>query len=180
MEEMPMKNKILVIIIIAVFILTITMQQISIINLKKKQGGVYKYNFDTLSRNVKWTREYLKDTAPPTKDEIDRYYWEFDEYLSFSTLPPSSSAINIYIGLIHVYLSRISQAIKNNEPKNSIESLRKQALDLTIQLERNLDLIDKSCNNDDLKYYNLDKPNNKMMKDINKKLLDYLNKNNIH
>jgi hypothetical protein len=180
MEEIPMKNKRLIFIIIAVFILTITMQQISIISLKKKQGGVYKYNFDTLSRNVKWTREYLEGTAPLTKDQTDSYFWKFNEYLSFAALLPSSSAISMYIDIIHVNLSRISQAITNNESKNSIESLRKQTLDLTMQLEKALDLIDKSCNNNNLKYYDLDKPNNKMMKDINKNLLDYLNKNNIH
>jgi hypothetical protein len=60
------------------------MQQISIINLKKKQGGVYKYNFDTLSHNVKWTREYLEGTAPLTKDQTDSYFWKFNEYLSFA------------------------------------------------------------------------------------------------
>jgi hypothetical protein len=49
-----------------------------------------------------------------------------------------------------------------------------------MQLEKNLDLIDKSCNNDDLKYYDLDKPNNKIMEDINKNLFGYLNKSNIH
>lgn len=175
-----MKNKALVFIIIAVFILTITMQQISVVNLKKKQGGVYKNNFYALSHNVKWTREYLEGTATLTKDQTDSYFWKFDGYLSFSTLPASSSVINIYIDLIHIYLSRISQAIKNNESKNTIEDLKKQTLDLIMQLEKALDLINKSCNNDDLKYYDLDKPNNKIMKDINKNLFGYLNKNNTH
>lgn len=175
-----MRNKILVFIIIAALALTTVMQQLTIVDLKKKQGSTYKYNFDTLSRNVKWAREYLEGTVPLTTDEIDRYYWEFDEYQSFTPLLPSYSVINTYIGIIHFDLSQISQAIKNNEPKNNIENLKKQTLALNIQLENALNIINAKCNGNYLKYYDLGKTSNKVMKNINKDLLDYLNKNNIH
>lgn len=175
-----MKNKILVFIIIAALALTTAMQQLTIVNLKKKQGSIYKYNFDCLRLHVKQAQEYLSGTVPLTKDEIDRYYWEFDEYQSFTSLLPSASVIDTYIGIIHLDLNEISHSIKNNEPKSNIENSRKQALALTIQLENALNAINAKCNNNYLKYCDLEKAGNNIMKNINKNLLDYLNKNNIH
>lgn len=174
-----MKRKWLLYIIIEVLAIIIVIQYTHNINIERKQGGMYKYNLDYLRTNVKRTREYLSDSKPLSYEDTEEYLWKYNEYVTLSANLPSYAGIGMYLDIMHVNFSRMSQAIKNNEPESNIKALKDTTLGLAINLENALDSINTSCGNDYLKYYRLNDYNNKTMIGINKALTDYLNKNNI-
>ena len=54
------------------------------------------------------------------------------------------------------------------------------ALDMVTILLKELNYIMDNCKANNIKYYQLSKPNNPIMKKVSKEMLDYLNNNNIH
>lgn len=168
------------IIIIFILIAIITLQYRENEKIKTAQGALIGSKIDSLRFQVESISRDLSSTEIPEKEYIDRISGGFSEDITMLPGTVSNDMLSVYLGMIRRDLDIMSNNIKNKESKKELIAAKQLALDKITILLNELNYIMDNCKTDNIKYYQLSKPNNPIMKKVSGEMLDYLNKNNIH
>lgn len=174
-------KSIYLIITILVLIAIVTLQYRDNAKIKAIQGGVVENKIDLLQIQLKSVLEYLSSTKIPEKKYIDETSAKFSEdRIMLNGIIFSSGMPLTYLEMIRMDLVRISNDMESKKPEKELLATKQLAIDKTAILLNELNYIRENCKTNTIKYYQLSRPNNPIMKKVDKEMIDYLNKNNIH
>ena len=168
------------IIIILFFMVIVTLQYRDNEKIKTQQWGIVENKIDWLQFQLKNTSEYLSSTKIPEKEYIDQSSAKFSEDTILLRGIMYSPMTIEYLNMIRMDLNIMSSNIKNKGSENELIDTKQLALNKITVLLNQLNYIRENCKTNNIKYYQLSKPNNPIMQKVDKEMLEYLNKNNIH
>ena len=168
------------IIIILILIAIVTLQYRDNEKIRTAQGALVGNRIGSLQFQVESISQYLSSTKIPEKEYIDKISEGFSEDMAMLPGTVSNDMLSVYLGMIRRDLNAMSSNIKNKEFEKELIATKQLALDKITILLNELNYIMDNCKTNNIKYYQLSKTNNPIMKKVSKEMLDYLNKNNIH
>ncbi|MFL0248037.1 hypothetical protein [Candidatus Clostridium stratigraminis] len=175
------KKSVYLVVIIIILIAIVALQYRDNAKIKTIQGEVAENKIDWLQIQLKIVSEDLSSTKIPEKEYIDETSAKFSEdTVLLNGIIFSSGMPLTYLDMIRMDLVRMSSDLKNKKSEKEILDTKQLALDKMAILQNELNYIRENCKTNAIKYYQLSKPNNLIMKKIDKEMIDYLNKNNIH
>ncbi|MDF2880492.1 MAG: hypothetical protein K0R54_1049 [Clostridiaceae bacterium] len=167
-------------IIIAFLLASVILQYRDNEKIKAQQGVHIQNNLDFLQFQLKNTSEYLSLTQIPEQEYLYLTSAKFSEDTAILNGIMYSSMPLTYLDMIRIDLNRMSGIIKDKKSENELIEAKQFALDKITILLNELSYIKENCKSNTINYYELSKPNNAVMKKVNKEMIDYLNKNYIH